>query len=79
MRTVIAFLLFAMCVLAPAQDAKRLYRIRIQHADPQLVYMLLRGWTTPYTPPELSTLSFRGGNGGFGDSGFGGGKPGMGG
>jgi len=34
---------------------KRLYKIRIQHADPQLVYLLLKGEAHFGTPPELST------------------------
>lgn len=36
------------------QPVKRLYRIRIQHADPQLVYLLLRGLTDFQHGPEIS-------------------------
>jgi uncharacterized membrane protein YgcG len=71
-----------------AQDGKVVRRLQIRHADPQLIYLLLRGQTNFQTPPELSTLqltgggfsggfggggSFSGGNGGFGNSGPGGG------
>jgi uncharacterized membrane protein YgcG len=71
-----------------AQDDKVVRRIQIRHADPQLIYLLLRGQTNFNTPPESSTLrwmsggfsngfggggSFSGGNGGFGNGGFGGG------
>jgi hypothetical protein len=51
---------------------KRVYRLYINHADPQLIYMLLAGKTNFSTPPEMSTLTFGGqgyGNGGFGNSG----------
>lgn len=68
------------CVLACsalAQDGKVVRRIKIRHADPQLIMMLLNGATNFYTPPEMSTNIFGnrwGGNGGFGSSGFGGGS-----
>lgn len=60
------------CAAFAQQDGKSVYRIKIRHADPQLIYMLLAGKTTFSTPPEMSTLIF-GGNGGFGGGGFGGG------
>lgn len=59
----------------PATDQKRLYRINIQHADPQYVYMLLRGEMGFGAGPEVSALSiggFGGGQGGFGGGGQGG-------
>ena len=68
------------CVLACsalAQDGKVVRRIKIRHADPQLVMMLLNGTTNFYTPPEMSTNIFGNGwsgGGGFGGSGFGGGS-----
>lgn len=31
-------------------------RIKIRHADPQLIFMLLAGTTNPGTPPEMSTV-----------------------
>jgi len=67
------------CVLACsalAQDGKVVKRIKIRHADPQLIMMLLNGTTNFYTPPEMSTNIFGGGFGGFG--GFGGGSYGGG-
>jgi len=66
----------------PTTDQKRFYRIKIQHADPQYVYMLLRGEMGFNSGPEISTLSgggFGGGQGGFGGGGFGGGGQGGGG
>lgn len=62
------------CVLASsalAQDDKVVRRIKIRHADPQLIMMLLNGTTNFNTPPEMSTNIF--GSGGFG-GGFGGGS-----
>lgn len=53
-------------------DGKIVRRLYIRHADPQLIYMLLRGTTTFQTPPEMSTII--NGNGGFGGSSFGGGS-----
>lgn len=54
-----------------------LRRIKIRHADPQLIFMLLAGTTNVYTPPEMSTfISSMGG--GFGGSSFGGGNSGFG-
>ena len=55
------------CVLASselAQDDKVVRRIKIRHADPQLIMMLLNGTTNFNTPPEMSTNIF--GSGGFG-------------
>lgn len=71
-------------------DQKRLYRIKIQHADPQYVYELLKGNLGFGTGPEISTLQGgvrgqggggfgQGGGGGFGGGGFGGGGLGGGG
>lgn len=61
----------------PTTDQKRFYRIKIQRADPQYVYMLLRGEMGFNSGPEISTLSGGGfggqGGGGFGGGGFGGG------
>lgn len=59
----------ATCLSAFAQETKSVYRLRIMHADPQLVYMLLSGRLA--VQPEYSTLTL--GQGGFGGSGFGGG------
>lgn len=62
------------CVLASsalAQDDKVVRRIKIRHADPQLIMMLLNGTTNFNTPPEMSTNIF--GSSGFGGGGFGGG------
>lgn len=59
----------------PTTDQRRLYRIKIQHADPQYVYMLLRGEMGFGNGPEVSALSgggFGGGQGGFGGGGQGG-------
>jgi hypothetical protein len=66
----------------PTTDQRRLYRIKIQRADPQYVYMLLRGEMGFGSGPEVSALSggrFGGGQGGFGGGGFGGGGFGGGG
>ena len=65
------------CAAFAQQDGKSVYRIKIRHADPQLIYLLLAGKTTFNTPPEMSTMIF-GGNGGFGGGGFGGGNFGSG-
>lgn len=66
-----------MCIavaFSAAQDTKSLYRLHINHADPQLIYQLLRGITNFQTPPEMSSqMGLTLGNGGFGGSGFGGG------
>lgn len=59
----------------PTTDQRRLYRIKIQHADPQYVYMLLRGEMGFGNGPEISALS-GGGFGGGGSGGFGGGGQG---
>lgn len=69
------------CVLACsalAQDGKVVKRIKIRHADPQLIMMLLNGTTNFYTPPEMSTNIFGGGFGGFGGGSYGGGYGGGG-
>jgi hypothetical protein len=41
---------------SPSGDERRLYRLRIQHADPQLIYRMLAGLTTFQDGPEFSTL-----------------------
>jgi type II secretory pathway component GspD/PulD (secretin) len=51
---------------------KRLYRIKIMHADPELILMLLRGGLNFQNGPEISALS-GGGAGGIGGAGGGGG------
>lgn len=64
----------------PTTDQRRLYRIKIQRADPQYVYMLLRGEMGFGSGPEISALSGGlGGGGGFGGGGQGGGGFGGGG
>lgn len=75
------FILFLLCLSALAFSAQEnsIKRIKIQHADPQLIFMLLIGQTDPFTNPEMSTLftsfGFNGGfGGGFGNSNFGGGN-----
>ena len=72
------------CVLASsalAQDDKVVRRIKIRHADPQLIMMLLNGTTNFNTPPEMSTNIFGSGGFGGGDGGgsYGGGYIGGGG
>ncbi len=37
-------------------SGKVLRRLKIKHADPQLIYLLLRGRTNFNTPPEISTI-----------------------
>jgi type II secretory pathway component GspD/PulD (secretin) len=63
----------------PVGAKRRLYRIKIQHADPQLIFMLLAGKVGVNTPPEISALSGGSGSGGAGGTGGGGGRGGMGG
>ncbi|HEY3780741.1 MAG TPA: hypothetical protein VGL56_06645 [Fimbriimonadaceae bacterium] len=67
---------------------KRLYRIKILHADPQLIFELLAGKVSATTSPEQSALvgvggsgggQGGGGRGGMGGGGFGGGGMGGGG
>jgi uncharacterized membrane protein YgcG len=60
-------LIVLLSLSAFAQDNRVVQRIKIRHADPQLIAMLLSGQTTVSTPPEMSTFV-----GGFGN-GFGGG------
>lgn len=48
----------------------RIQRIRINHADPQLIWMILTGKAGFYTAPEISTL-VGSGNSGFGSTGLG--------
>ncbi len=56
---------------------KNFYRIKINSADPQFIYLLLKGEMGFGSGPEISTLqgggSSGGGQGGFGGGGFGGG------
>lgn len=40
----------------PPKEAKPIRKIRILHADPQLVALFLAGKITHQTPPELSTV-----------------------
>lgn len=75
MKILLTLLVAILATTAMTQDTKNLYRIKIQHADPYLVYLLLSGKANFGTPPELSTTIFSG-NGGFGSSGFGGGTGG---
>jgi hypothetical protein len=74
MKKIIMTVLFALisASLMAQSNSKNVYRLRINHADPQLVYMLLAGLTNFQTAPEMSALML-GGNGGFGSGGFGGG------
>jgi hypothetical protein len=61
-------------------DQKRLFRLKINRADPQMIYLLLRGEAGFGGGPEISTLVSGGGQGGgFGGGGFGGGGFGGGG
>lgn len=39
----------------PAPHTTRVRRIKVLHADPQLIYLLLRGQATFRTQPEMST------------------------
>ena len=61
---------------AHAQDGTVIRKIKIQHADPMLIYMILSGKANFQTPPEMSSWFFGGisnSNGGFLGGGFGGG------
>ncbi len=62
--------------LPTTTDQKNFYRIKINRADPQYIYLLLRGEMGFGSGPEISTLQ---GGGGFGGGGFGGGQGGQGG
>lgn len=78
-KIILALCLVAVSAIGLAQsDGKTVRRIKIRHADPQLIYMLLAGTTTFQTPPEMSTIVFGFGNGGFGGSMPGGGMGGSG-
>jgi uncharacterized protein YprB with RNaseH-like and TPR domain len=39
----------------PQKQVHNLYRLKIRHADPQLIYLLLTGRTNFNTPPEISS------------------------
>lgn len=58
-------------VLGPEPQKHLIRRIRIRHADPQYIYLLLLGRATFTTPPEISVLQRSSGvlgpGGGFGD------------
>ncbi len=38
-------------------NSTSIYRLRIKHADPQLIYLLLKGRANFSTPPEISSLN----------------------
>jgi len=84
--TIMKRLLFTLLCLtamasAFAQDGNHVVRrIKIRHADPQLIAMILAGTADINTPPEMSTsLPMSGGfGGGFGQGGFGGSNSGGG-
>lgn len=65
-------------------DQKRVYKLKVRHADPQFIYNLLIGQSGWNNQPEISTGSIGGGGGqggfgGGGQGGFGGGSGGFGG
>ena len=79
--------MFVASSFAQVEPHRTIRRIKIYHADPQLIYMLLRGTANFGTGPEMSTFDFSSlpsggfnsggsgngfGNGGFGNNGFGG-------
>lgn len=74
--SLLVLLVTAASVMAQG-DGKTVRRLRIRHADPALIMLLLTGRANFSTPPEISTIinapGGSGGNGGFGNSGFGGG------
>lgn len=71
LRSVTLILGLAMCMLVPsvacaaqhtsAVGVKRVVRLKIRSADPQLIYLLLRGQATFSTNPEISTRPGAGG------------------
>ena len=67
-------LLAALSISALAQsDGKVIRRIKMRSADPLFIMKMLAGsQSEPF--PEISTILNAGGNGGFGNSGFGGGN-----
>lgn len=65
MKKILIPMLLVLAVVGAAQDSstyngskvqRNVYRLKIKHADPQLVYLLLRGRTNFNTPPEISTI-----------------------
>ena len=67
----------------PQSQRPRIHRIPIKHADPQFIFLMLRGQVNFQISPEISALRGGGvgggGGGGFGGGGFGGGNQGGGG
>lgn len=55
-------------------DGKVIRRLKLRHADPALVMLLLGGSQSTQIAPEISTVQKGSGNGGFGNSGFAGGS-----
>lgn len=53
-------------------------KIKIKHADPALIVLILSGKANVYTQSEISTNIFGFNSGGFGSGGFGGGTYGSG-
>ena len=70
------FVLFFCCLSCSAlsQEMNAISRIKIRHADPQLIIMLINAITSFDTSPEMSTNVF---NGGFSGGGFSGGYGGS--
>lgn len=63
--------------LAPTPEHKRLHKLVIRHADPQYIYLMLRGQAKFSDGPEFSVYQLgQFGNGGFGN-GFGNGSGNM--
>lgn len=87
-KIIITFVFFILCVSAVFGQQTEVRRIKIRHADPALIAMILGGTADINTPPEMSTTIFGvsmghgvgGGTfgGGFGQSGFGGSSSGGG-
>lgn len=65
MKKILIPVLLVLSVVGAAQDSstyngskvqRSIYRLKIKNADPQLVYLLLRGRVGFQTPPEISTV-----------------------
>lgn len=66
---------FALFSSTIAQNNATISRIKIRHADPQLIIMLINGTTDVNTPLEMSTNgNINGFSGGGFSGGFGGGR-----
>lgn len=63
MKKFFVLLMCVMAVLASAQDNKVVRKIKIQHADPMLIALLLSGRQNFQMPSEISkALQMNGGN-----------------